>query len=817
MLVSPHEQALSQHLRIFPKQNRHRYDDRASSRLLQLLFRSLTGFQDAYVPLLFPKGFPNSSDRPWSLREAQGAVEGAEYTEAARGHPCGHIFKSGEATYRCKTCTVDDTCVLCARCFDASDHEGHTVFVSVSPGNAGCCDCGDEEAWVRPVNCNIHTVSAGGVSHAAGKRKEGSQLPKELEESIRTTISRVLDYFCDVFSCSPEQLRLLKTEESIRQDERTSRLHSRWYGDSEEDDEDQEFALVLWNDEKHTVVEVEDQVARACRQRKEFGRRKANEVNDVGRSVVTYDKDVQKLLGMANMIEHIKLTVTIRSARDTFREQMCGTIIEWISDIAGCSVGSDHQILRNIICEEMLKAWRVGSEAHHGQIGTDGLDDHEMEDNQDEAFITTRLIELRTRRAAAPGPTEEGADGNEDDADNEWEEGQEEEEMEIEFLVPRDQDGDVDMDNSDAPDDDLEASEATLAGYPPPPPPPPPRRQDIINTPADSEGEPMVVTSSHMGEPLEVPKTPKIKQKARPQRALKHWLDKPEGYTKQGSVPLHEDLWKRVRLDWMILYDLRMWKKVRIDLRDVFISTVVTIPYFKRVLGLRFAGLYTTLAQLYLIADREPDHSIINLSLQMLTTPSITAEVVERGNFLTNLMAILYTFLTSRQVGYPHEVNPLATLAFEQGAVTNRRMYHFFLDMKYLLGSEHIKEKLCEEPRYLLQFLDLVKLHQGICPNVRAVGEHLEYETDAWISASLITREINKLCRQFSEAFVWSIDGDNTNLFHAIRNSAKVVIIHSMGSEAKRFDQAEIKKVISFKSLDRFEFEKIPAGPSTLR
>jgi E3 ubiquitin-protein ligase UBR1 len=201
----------------------------------------------------------------------------------------------------------------------------------------------------------------------------------------------------------------------------------------------------------------------------------------------------------------------------------------------------------------------------------------------------------------------------------------------------------------------------------------------------------------------------------------------------------------------------------------------------------------------------------------MLTTPSITAEIVERGNFLTNLMAILYTFLTTRQVGYPWNVDPKATLAFEQGAVTNRRMYHFFLDMKYLLGSEHVQQRIREEPRYLLQFLDLVKLHQGICPNVRAVGEHLEYETEAWISASLITREINKLCRQFSEAFVWKHDEDPTNICRSIKAAAKVAIINSLGAERNRFDQTELKSEIRFKTLDCLEFDAQPSdflGPS---
>jgi E3 ubiquitin-protein ligase UBR1 len=637
------------------------------------------------------------------------------------------------------------------------------------------------------------------------------------------TIARALDYLIDVFSCSPEQLRLPKTEQSIVVDERTSRLTSKWYGEEKEPiPEEQEFALVLWNDEKHTVYDVRDQVARACKQKKQFGLSKAYEVGEIGRSTIVFSTDIRELLRMAKVIEEIKLTVTIRSSRDTFREQMCATIIEWISDISGCSVGNDTNILRHTICEEMLKPWRIGSEASHQQIGRDGIDDHQIEDDEDERIgpFITRIIRRQNRAAAAAqrradGTTEE-ATASDEDGDDEGESAADAtEEMDIDSVAAQDNDGDVDMDAYESPDEALEVSEATIAGYPPPPPPPlgplgARRPHDQNLTPADSDGETMLHTPhpSHMEPSLQVPETPRIRPlPLRPPRPPKYWLEKPDGYGKQGGIPAHEDLLQRLRLDFMILFDLRMWKKVRIDVREVFICTVVTIPHFKRLLGLRFAGVYTTLAQLYLIADREPDHSIINLSLQMLTTPSITAEVVERGNFLTNLMAILYTFLTTRQVGYPWNVDPKATLAFEQGAVTNRRMYHFFLDMKYLLGSEHVQERIREEGRYLLQFLDLVKLHQGICPNVRAVGEHLEYETDAWISASLITREINRLCRQFSEAFSWHREEDPTNIRRAIRWTARVAIINSLGAERNRFDQAEIKNEVRFKTLDVFEFD----------
>ncbi|KAL1597297.1 E3 ubiquitin-protein ligase ubr1 [Paraconiothyrium brasiliense] len=816
MLVSLQEQELCRHLRELPRRHNYRYTEDATRELQQILFHSLAG-RDEYLPLFFPNGPPADLEKPWSLRDAQGAVEGAEYTEAARGKPCGHIFKSGEATYRCKTCTADDTCVLCARCFDASDHEGHQVYVSVSPGNSGCCDCGDDEAWVRPVHCNIHTASSTheAETESAGKAKEGSALPEDLLESIRMTISRTLDYLIDVFSCSPEQLRLPKTQESILEDERSSRLTAKWYGPGDQPEENQEFCLVLWNDEKHTVHDVRDQVARACKQKLAFGLAKAHEVNDIGRATVVTRGSIPELLKMAKIIEDIKLTVTIRSARDTFREHMGGAIVDWISDIAGCSVGEDNQVLRRTVCEELLKPWRVGSEATNQSIGKNGLDDHEMEDKEAEMegfyirYLTAQrraqIAQLNRQRATTNDGTQASDADEEEEAESAADTGDGDDGMDIDET---DRDGDVNME----PEDPVSLLVRLPVGNTLP--------QGGDLTPAESDSEPTIGAPalSHVEPSLPVPETPRTKSlPLRPMRPPKYWLEKPVSYGRTPGTPAHEDLWQRLRLDHLILYDLRMWKQLRIGVRDVFISTVVTIPQFKRLLGLRFAGVYTALAQLYLIADREPDHSIINLSLQMLTTPSITAEIVERGNFLTNLMAILYTFLTTRQVGYPWNVDPKATLAFEQGAVTNRRMYHFFLDMKYLLSSEHVQGRIREDERYLLQFLDLVKLHQGICPNIRAVGEHLEYETEAWISASLITREINKLCRQFSESFVWKREDDPSDIRRAIRAAAKVAIINSLGAERNRFDQAELKNETRFKTLDCLEFDAEPSslvGPS---
>jgi E3 ubiquitin-protein ligase UBR1 len=845
--MSTQERQLCEFLKSQPRLHKNRYTEAAENSLLQNLFWSLAGGRPEYLRLFFPDNTRPLPNATWKLRKAQGGADGDEFTEAARGKACGHIFKAGEATYRCKTCSADDTCVLCSRCYDSSDHTGHMVYVSVSLGNSGCCDCGDPEAWRLPVHCSIHTAYED-ASQGQDKGKAAG-LPQELVEAIRMTIGRVFDYICDVISCSPEQLRLPKSKETILLDEKMSRLTSQYYnGDIIEDP--CEFAMLLWNDEKHTVTEVRDQVMRACKIGAAEALKRAHETDDVGRSIVKYGFDLDDMLYVCKKIEEIKVTVTIRSSRDTFREQMCGTIIEWLSDIAGCSVGPDHSILRQTVCEEMLKAWSFGSEASNRDVGMQGLDDHALEESQrDHRTIIINqqreVMRVAARMAAANSDDESDSDDlsqpEEDDdlddggiTDDEGDlDGSEFDAPMYFFADPQpatqggtDADGDVDMGSNDRENSPMEESEATNAGYPPPPPPPPPpaplrpaRDRDL--TPSDSdtaEMQPLISSNVYAKAKLEIPKTPRNpyqpKEIPRPSR---YWLETPQSFSDRESVPLHEDLWQRLRLDWMILFDLRMWKKVRVDLRDLYISTVVTIPEFKRVLGLRFAGLYTTLAQLYLIADREPDHSIINISLQMLTTPSITAEIVERGNFLTNLMAILYTFLTTRQVGHPHEILPIATLAFDSGSVTNRRMYHFFMDLRYLFSSDHVQEKLRTDDRYMMQFLDLVKLHQGICPNVRAVGEHVEYETDAWISASLITREINRLCRQFSESFKWNVSEDHTYISKAIRLAAKAAILNSLGTERKRFTQAEIKEEIKFKKVGDYEFDTTERANSVLQ
>ncbi|KMU72726.1 hypothetical protein CISG_03160 [Coccidioides immitis RMSCC 3703] len=94
MKPSELELTLGRALLSHPQKYEYRYNEDAEHDLLQLLFRSLAGFNDEYLRILFPDGNPSDY---WQLSAAQGMVEGAEYTEAARGKRCGACIQGGRS------------------------------------------------------------------------------------------------------------------------------------------------------------------------------------------------------------------------------------------------------------------------------------------------------------------------------------------------------------------------------------------------------------------------------------------------------------------------------------------------------------------------------------------------------------------------------------------------------------------------------------------------------------------------------------------------------------------------------------------------
>ncbi|CAB4385880.1 unnamed protein product [Rhizophagus irregularis] len=667
--------SLSTYLNSCPKIFGYRLKESAQQEILKRLFSELWNSNEDHRSLFFPNGFGEGPDA-YKLSLSQGE----EYSPTQKGKACGHVFRKGEGVYRCRNCALDETCVFCSRCFHATNHEGHDVTFSVNSGSgsSGCCDCGDPEAWKIPIHCAYHSPDASSPDSSEFEQIQYEEiLPDDLLDSIHVTISTVLDFILDTLYASPEEMSPL-SEEEVREEAKRAANFIR--DPINNVDEEKLFAVVLWNDEHHSFHEVIEQLMDATSCSKAEAKAIAERVDSYGRDIVQISEDIQRLLNIARAITSIGLAVTVRSARDTFREGMCGLFIDWLKDLAGGKIGSNVTILRNIICEELCKECKVWNKSRNAKRA-----------KIDEKWRILNDIGIGdTRNGETEGTTSEYMSDDE--------------------MVMIDDDNE---NNEDDASNNYKRSSEFSGDY------------DIS----------MEEDSSDTIEPM----------------------DEDESIIYRGTSSLMktvEDFKKELRLDRLLILDLRLWKEARAGLRELYIGTLVINPEYKKIMGIRFARNYVNLAKAFLTPDREPEHSIILFSVQLFTVPTISTILVTQYKFLTTIFTILHTFFTSNAVGDDLDSIDLnAKIDCDSEAFKNRRYFHVFQDLRYIISNDSVEKTVPKNPHYLQQYLNLIALFHGMNLNIRATQQHVEYENDSWVNAFNVTLQIAKSCRQFSECY----------------------------------------------------------------
>ncbi|CUM63001.1 uncharacterized protein PRCAT00000562001 [Priceomyces carsonii] len=248
---------------------------------------------------------------------------------------CARPFKKGEPVYRCEQCSYDDTCVLCVHCFNKDDHIDHNVYMYISKGSSGgICDCGDPEAFVRPLHCKC--------SQNIGVDNENdiTEIGRSLEETIRVC----LDYILDVTNFSVQTLPFIHANIDKDGSPLTTEVISNYsslpagsYGGAIDTNSKDLWYLILWNDEHHDFP----QAKRAIRAATGSDERKADviahEINTYGNYILREAGSFRELLKYKSVVEMDGLVSTICSARDYMRQIIVKHIFNWLIDITNFS------------------------------------------------------------------------------------------------------------------------------------------------------------------------------------------------------------------------------------------------------------------------------------------------------------------------------------------------------------------------------------------------------------------------------------------------------------------------------------------------
>jgi E3 ubiquitin-protein ligase UBR1 len=151
---------------------------------------------------------------------------------------------------------------MCSPCFRKTQHDGHNITFYITQQPGGCCDCGDPESWRIPPNCpnhpladppqRTHKTPARNLDvWSLTKHPTRSSIPIELRETMIRTVAYVLDFVLDTLDYSPDDTAPPHDEEGLRLQPSADPALREYY------------AILLWNDDKHSFEEVIQNICEA--------------------------------------------------------------------------------------------------------------------------------------------------------------------------------------------------------------------------------------------------------------------------------------------------------------------------------------------------------------------------------------------------------------------------------------------------------------------------------------------------------------------------------------------------------------------------
>ncbi|KAK4688583.1 hypothetical protein P7C73_g1533, partial [Tremellales sp. Uapishka_1] len=316
-------------------------------------------------------------ERAWSLNEYQKQAEEARRSKGKGtvrqprlGAICGRLMQRFERSYTCRTCSKDTSCVLCVDCFQASQHEGHDVLFGQSFGFAAACDCGDLNAWKdnESLGCAHHPAMpqyVAPISHPIWHATSLREIPPELTKALSDTIVMCLEFIITTmqYASLPNDLAHLP------KDDKEFRTFDRNTAEPKDKRPRGPWSVIMWSDEKHVMQEMTRQIRDAMAVGWDVGEQWAREADEIGRKVMLTTSSPVTAFHTASMFQQIDLGVSLRLSADAFKEEIVGTLIDWLSDLCDSTVGNDQEYVSRLVAKALLEP-RVGTTMRGGTTAT---------------------------------------------------------------------------------------------------------------------------------------------------------------------------------------------------------------------------------------------------------------------------------------------------------------------------------------------------------------------------------------------------------------------------------------------------------------
>lgn len=183
----------------------------------------------------------------------------------------------------------------------------------------------------------------------------------------------------------------------------------------------------------------------------------------------------------------------------------------------------------------------------------------------------------------------------------------------------------------------------------------------------------------------------------------------------------------------ILLNDCKLWKTARTAWHRLLISGMLMEHENKKALAVAFTKQYSSIMQEYIGDDHEHSFSIVSLSVQLFTVPSIAQHLIAHESAFFKLMQTFYSesieqYVRKKTIQFTRQTNNM--LIFKRAA-------YILFDLKYVLSfkpstwTDQLRMEFLHGVQLLIR---LLKEMQGMDSVHRQTGQHMEYEPE-WESA----------------------------------------------------------------------------------
>ncbi|XP_017488477.1 PREDICTED: E3 ubiquitin-protein ligase UBR1 [Rhagoletis zephyria] len=174
-------------------------------------------------------------------------------------------------------------------------------------------------------------------------------------------------------------------------------------------------------------------------------------------------------------------------------------------------------------------------------------------------------------------------------------------------------------------------------------------------------------------------------------------------------------------------YDVKLWKTARSCWHRLLISGMLMEYDNKMALAQEFSKHYASVVQDFIRDDHEHSFSIVSLSVQLFTVPSIAHYLIANEGIFHKLLHTFYhaaveTYIKNKTLQFAKNVN-----------VSFKRAAYILYDLRYILSfkpdvwTDELREGFLEGCKALLKLLNVM---QGMESTTRQTGQHMDYEPE---------------------------------------------------------------------------------------